>query len=41
MHLVSRVNRSDDEIEIIATNITESVKPWRASAPKKAKKEEG
>ncbi|XP_062619880.1 RAD51-associated protein 1-like [Saccostrea cucullata] len=33
-------NTSDDEIEVIATDITESIKPRRTPAPKKSKQQE-
>ena len=35
------VSKSDDEIEVIATDIKEDGKPKRASTSKKAKKQEG
>lgn len=35
------VSKSDDEIEVIATDIKEDGKPKRTSTSKKAKKQEG
>lgn len=35
------MNKSDDEIEVLATDVIEDVKPRRSSATKKVKKQEG
>lgn len=35
------MNKSDDEIEVLATDVIEDAKPRRSSATKKVKKQEG
>lgn len=35
------INKSDDEIEVLATDVIEDAKPRRSSATKKVKKQEG
>lgn len=35
------MNKSDDEIEVLATDVIEDAKPRRSSAIKKVKKQEG
>lgn len=35
------MNKSDDEIEVLATDLIEDAKPRRSSATKKVKKQEG
>lgn len=35
------MNKSDDEIEVLATDVIEDAKPRRSSATKKVQKQEG
>lgn len=35
------MNKSDDKIEVLATDVIEDAKPRRSSATKKVKKQEG